>query len=149
MKKKRRLLKDEANKSSRWAVAYANAEKTDTKRVTRQISRDLKKHNSISDKTKRKMQTNAILSNDRKHASLYNESKIKALEKHTQEMINKYGDQNVRKTNVRTLKNGEKFVNKLFSSDDAVYSVEKSRRVDLNGNKYEVYVPVRTYYQYR
>ena len=62
-------------------------------------------------------------------------------------MIEKYGKENVKSVKFHT-KNGREYVNKIFSSDNAMYSVKK-RRVGFDpsdGSPIYKYVPVRTIY---
>lgn len=145
--KRRKNLTNAAELSSRWLRAYNQTEKWDSKRTERRVNRDMTKRGALSEKTKRQVEINKDLKKDRANAELVNKVRINNLQKHVDGMIAKYGSEKVKDVKYK-IKDGQKYVNKFISSDNAQYTVELRSTVDAQGNRVKRYVPVRTEYHY-
>ena len=143
----RRSLTSNADLSGRWERAYRGTEKRSARITNRKIRKDIKRNGELSEKTKRLTKRHNSLVDDRKRFESYTDFHNEKLKKHVDSMIEKYGKENVKSAKFRT-KNGREYVKKFFSSDNAMYSVEK-RRVGFDpsdGSPIYKYVPVSTIY---
>lgn len=144
---KRKRLSTAAGINSRFAKAYGDAEKKDTRQVNRMIRRDMAKTGELTDKTKKRVALNKELKKDLSAVRSYNQQSWDALQKHVDGMVERYGDKYVKNVKHHT-KYGQQYVKACPIADLSIIKVRRKTRIDLDGNEAEQFVPINVRYRF-
>lgn len=145
-KKRRRKLTTTAGENGRWDMAYNASAKREQKRLDKRIQKEMNKSGKVSDKTKDRINAYSQLKRDAATVRQYKNTSLENLQKYVNESAKKLGKANVKDVKTYTIK-GEKYA-RTFIFDNAVYSVERRKTTDQNGNTRSTWVPVKTRYYY-
>lgn len=145
-KKIRRSLEADAYDAGAFARKYSKKTKQMSKKTSRKVEKDLDKTGEVSKKTQTSINTTKQLQKDRDAFTNANRQSVDRLEKHVNDMVNKYSDRSVKSINYK-VKDGEKYLNRYSSLNSNAgyrYDLIKTLSVDNTGNKVYRYKPVKT-----
>lgn len=140
-KKFRRDLELKSYDSAMFTDAYYKKLKSYSKKYERAIAKDPTKSKL---KTQRIENTKKLLNSNLKNWTNYNSENIRILKKQVDQMISKYSHTKIKDVDVKTMKNGIKYVKSfkaaLYNSN-VTYDLRKNKDSKHNVN---IYTPVKT-----
>lgn len=146
-KKIRRDLELKSYDSAMFTDAYYKKLKSYSKKYERAIAKDPTKSKL---KTQRIENTKKLLNSNLKNWTNYNSENIRILKKQVDQMISKYSHTKIKDVDVKTMKNGVKYVKSFKAASynlNVTYDLRKNKDSKHNVN---IYTPVKTshYVQY-